>query len=87
MLRIKYLHFYISQIVITLDIFGPSKNLCFIGSHSFGVSTRLRQEHNNYFIKFKGATSRYFAPVFAPNKTIVKLKETKKYTHGKIEKY
>ena len=35
----------------------------------------------------KGATSRYFAPVFAPNKTIVKLKETKTYTHGKIEKY
>ena len=38
-------------------------------------------------VEVKGATSRYFAPVFAPNKTIVKLKETKKYTHGKIEKY
>ena len=35
----------------------------------------------------KGATSQYFASVFAPNKTIVKLKETTKYTHGKIEKY
>ena len=38
---------------------------------------------------FKGATSRYVASVFAPNKTtcIVKLKETTTYTHRKVEKY
>ena len=36
---------------------------------------------------FKGATSRYFVPVFALNKIIVKLKETTTYTHRKIEKY
>ena len=38
-------------------------------------------------LNVEGATSRYFASVFASNKSIVKSKETTKYTHGKIEKY
>ena len=59
------------SVTVVLPKTGPALNNC---------------EQNYLFLKELG-TSRYFASFLEPYKTIVKLKETTKYKHGKIEKY
>ena len=60
---------------------------CLMFNFTRSVLFLVQKLINRLSSDLKGATSRHFPSVFAPNKSIDKLKETTKHTHGKIEKY
>ena len=66
-----------NAVKITNEMFNFTRSVLFL----------VQKLINRLSSDLKGATSRHFASDFTPNKSIVKLKETTKHTHGRIEKY